>query len=100
MIRRPPRSTPPRRWRPGGLAPSHDAPSKPGAEGGMSFDVAAVRRQFPILAEIIDGRPAHYLDNGASAQTPLAVLEAVPAHGTTGPANRLRRGAALAERPS
>ena len=23
----------------------------------MSFDVAAVRRQFPILSEIIDGRP-------------------------------------------
>src|SRR5271163_1657792 len=43
----------------------------------MSFDVAGTRRQFPILSEIIDGRPIHYLDNGASAQTPLAVLDAV-----------------------
>ena len=40
----------------------------------MSFSVAAVRRQFPILSEIIDGQPVHYLDNGASAQTPDAVL--------------------------
>ena len=41
----------------------------------MSFDVRAVRSQFPILSEIIDGRPVHYLDNGASAQKPLAVLD-------------------------
>ena len=47
----------------------------------MSFDVAAIRRQFPILSEIIDGRPVHYLDNGASAQSPTAVLDAVRATG-------------------
>src|SRR5260221_6944788 len=64
----------------------------------MSFDVASVRRQFPILAEIIDGRPVHYLDNGASAQTPLAVLEAVRAYETTGRANVLRGVHPLAER--
>ena len=64
----------------------------------MSFDVVAVRRQFPILAEIIDGRPVHYLDNGASAQTPLAVLEAVRAYETTGRANVLRGVHRLAER--
>jgi cysteine desulfurase / selenocysteine lyase len=64
----------------------------------MSFDVAAVRRQFPILSEIIDGRPVHYLDNGASAQTPLAVLDAVRAYETTGRANVLRGVHRLAER--
>jgi cysteine desulfurase/selenocysteine lyase len=64
----------------------------------MSFDVVAVRRQFPILAEIIDGQPVHYLDNGASAQTPLAVLEAVRAYETTGRANVLRGVHRLAER--
>jgi cysteine desulfurase / selenocysteine lyase len=64
----------------------------------MSFNVAAVRRQFPILAEIIDGQPVHYLDNGASAQTPDVVLDAVRAYETTGRANVLRGVHRLAER--
>jgi len=64
----------------------------------MSFDVAGVRRQFPILSEIIDGLPVHYLDNGASAQTPLAVLDAVRTYETTGRANVLRGVHRLAER--
>ena len=64
----------------------------------MSFDVVAVRRQFPILSEIIDGRPVHYLDNGASAQTPDAVLDAVRDYETTGRANVLRGVHRLAER--
>jgi cysteine desulfurase / selenocysteine lyase len=64
----------------------------------MSFDVAGVRRQFPILFEIIDGRPIHYLDNGASAQTPLAVIDAVRSYETTSRANVLRGVHRLAER--
>jgi cysteine desulfurase/selenocysteine lyase len=64
----------------------------------MTFDVAAVRRQFPILSEIIDGRPVHYLDNGASAQTPLAVIDAVRAYELTSRANVLRGVHRLAER--
>jgi cysteine desulfurase/selenocysteine lyase len=64
----------------------------------MNFDVVGVRRQFPILSEIIDGRPVHYLDNGASAQTPLAVLDAVRTYETTGRANVLRGVHRLAER--
>ncbi len=64
----------------------------------MSFDVAAVRHQFPILFKIIEGRPVHYLDNGASAQTPLAVLDAVRSYETTGRANVLRGVHRLAER--
>ncbi len=69
-----------------------------GAEHSMSFDVAAVRRQFPILSEIIDGLPVHYLDNGASAQTPLAVIDAVRHYETTSRANVLRGVHRLAER--
>lgn len=69
-----------------------------GAEHSMSFDVAAVRRQFPILSEIIDGLPVHYLDNGASAQTPLAVIDAVRHYETTCRANVLRGVHRLAER--
>ena len=64
----------------------------------MSFDVAAVRRQFPILSQIIDGQPVHYLDNGASAQTPEAVLDAVRTYETTSRANVLRGVHRLAER--
>ena len=43
----------------------------------MSYDVHAVRRDFPILSRQINGRPLVYLDNGASAQKPRAVIEAV-----------------------
>ncbi|WP_026784587.1 cysteine desulfurase [Pleomorphomonas koreensis] len=40
-----------------------------------SYDVEAVRRDFPILAETVYGKPLVYLDNGASAQKPRAVLD-------------------------
>jgi cysteine desulfurase / selenocysteine lyase len=42
-----------------------------------SHDVEHVRRQFPILAQNVNGKPLAYLDNGASTQRPLAVLDAV-----------------------
>jgi len=41
------------------------------------FDVEAVRAQFPILARQINGHPLVYLDSGASAQKPLAVIQAM-----------------------
>jgi cysteine desulfurase / selenocysteine lyase len=41
------------------------------------YDVAAVRRDFPILAREVHGRPLVYLDNGASAQKPQAVIDAM-----------------------
>jgi cysteine desulfurase / selenocysteine lyase len=41
------------------------------------FDVEAVRRDFPILSRQVHGRPLVYLDNGASAQKPQAVIDAV-----------------------
>jgi len=41
------------------------------------FDVQAVRRRFPILARTVRGRPLAYLDNGASAQRPDSVIEAM-----------------------
>jgi cysteine desulfurase/selenocysteine lyase len=42
-----------------------------------TFDVEALRREFPILSRTVHGRPLAYLDNGASSQRPLAVIEAV-----------------------
>ncbi len=41
----------------------------------MTFDLAAVRADFPILAEEIHGHRLVYLDSGASAQKPKAVLD-------------------------
>jgi cysteine desulfurase/selenocysteine lyase len=43
----------------------------------MSFDVAAIRAEFPILARQVHGKPLVYLDNAASAQKPEAVIEAM-----------------------
>jgi cysteine desulfurase/selenocysteine lyase len=42
-----------------------------------TFDVDAARRQFPILARMVHGKPLAYLDNGASAQRPQCVIDAV-----------------------
>jgi len=42
-----------------------------------AFDVLAIRREFPILAETVRGRPLIYLDSAASAQKPRAVIEAM-----------------------
>jgi cysteine desulfurase / selenocysteine lyase len=41
------------------------------------YDVEAVRRDFPILGREVHGRPLVYLDNGASAQKPQAVIDAM-----------------------
>jgi cysteine desulfurase/selenocysteine lyase len=43
----------------------------------MSFDVQAIRAQFPILAQQINGNPLVYLDNGATTQKPDAVIDAI-----------------------
>ncbi|WP_328797842.1 aminotransferase class V-fold PLP-dependent enzyme [Marinobacter mangrovi] len=47
------------------------------AAAQKTLDVNAVRRDFPILAETVNGKPLVYLDNGASAQKPIAVLDAM-----------------------
>src|SRR6202051_5291412 len=44
------------------------------------FDVLSARRDFPVLARMIHGKPLAYLDNGASAQRPNAVIDAVDAY--------------------
>ena len=41
------------------------------------FDVAAIRADFPILAREVNGKRLVYLDNGASAQKPRAVLDTI-----------------------
>jgi cysteine desulfurase/selenocysteine lyase len=46
-----------------------------GAAAVAAWDVEAVRREFPILAETVNGRPLVYLDSAASAQKPRAVID-------------------------
>src|ERR1700754_1660028 len=42
-----------------------------------AYDVEAIRRDFPILSEKVYGKPLVYLDNGASAQKPQVVIDAI-----------------------
>lgn len=57
--------------------------SKAGSKGMVTdmdqtaYDVEAIRRDFPILSREVYGKPLVYLDNGASAQKPQAVIDAV-----------------------
>jgi cysteine desulfurase / selenocysteine lyase len=49
----------------------------PGAESlaAMPPDTDEIRSQFPLLARRQDGRPLAYLDNGATSQKPLGVID-------------------------
>lgn len=58
----------------------------------MSFDVQAVRAQFPILFREIDGNPLVYLDNAATTQKPQCVIDALVDYYTTCNSN-VHRGA-------
>ena len=52
-----------------------------------AYDVDAIRRDFPILGETVYDRPLVYLDNGASAQKPRAVIDSLSRVYETGYAN-------------
>ncbi|MFC3180185.1 cysteine desulfurase [Cypionkella sinensis] len=41
------------------------------------YDIAKIRADFPILSRQVNGKPLVYLDNGASAQKPQVVIDAV-----------------------
>lgn len=41
------------------------------------YDVEKIRSDFPILSREVNGKPLVYLDNGASAQKPQVVIDAV-----------------------
>ncbi|MFI4890724.1 MAG: cysteine desulfurase [Steroidobacterales bacterium] len=47
------------------------------AAAPQRLDVMRVRQDFPVLWRTVHGKPLAYLDNGASAQRPLAVIAAV-----------------------
>lgn len=61
------------------------------SQAPAALDVEALRRDFPILARRIHGRPLVYLDSGASSQKPSVVIDAVRHYDQTTHAN-IHRG--------
>jgi cysteine desulfurase / selenocysteine lyase len=62
------------------------------------WDVASVRRDFPILEQSVHGHPLAYLDNAATTQKPRVVLEVMDGYYRRDNANVHRGVHALAER--
>ena len=49
----------------------------PGDNSTAAYDLAKIRADFPILKQKVYGHPLVYLDNGASAQKPRQVIDAM-----------------------
>ncbi len=79
------------------LSRSPTAAPAPPASGGP-FDVAAVRRDFPILQEQVHGKPLAWLDNAATTQKPQSVIDALAAFYAHDNSNIHRGAHALAAR--
>lgn len=58
-------------------APASAFTSARGGNGITGFDVQAVRRDFPILSERVNGRPLVWFDNAATTQIPKSVIDRV-----------------------
>ncbi|MGD9502397.1 MAG: cysteine desulfurase [Methyloceanibacter sp.] len=53
-------------------------PAKKGRKAAQApLDIEAIRADFPILSREVNGKKLVYLDNGASAQKPRAVLDTI-----------------------
>jgi cysteine desulfurase/selenocysteine lyase len=63
-----------------------------------SYDVHKVRQDFPILHQRVHGKPLVYLDNAATTQKPLAVIEALENYYRQDNSNIHRGVHALSER--
>ena len=57
----------------------------------MNFDINKIRADFPILSRKVNGKPLIYLDNGATAQKPKVVIDAIEDYYTNQNAN-IHRG--------
>jgi cysteine desulfurase / selenocysteine lyase len=55
---------------------SHHIAETVAREPSTNFDVERIRKDFPALEQTVHGKPLVYLDNAATSQKPLAVLEA------------------------
>lgn len=63
-----------------------------------ALDIAAIREQFPILDQKVNGKPLVYFDNAASSQKPQRVLDAIQKYYTRDHSNIHRGIHTLAER--
>jgi cysteine desulfurase/selenocysteine lyase len=63
------------------------ASGRPPRDTVGAVDVEALRREFPVLAREVNGRPLCYLDNAASSQRPRAVIDAISRYYETSHAN-------------
>jgi cysteine desulfurase/selenocysteine lyase len=61
------------------------------AEARSGFDPQQVRRDFPILQQVTEGKPLVYLDNAATSQKPQFVIDAINRYYTSQNAN-IHRG--------
>jgi cysteine desulfurase/selenocysteine lyase len=64
----------------------------------QAFDVARIRADFPILTEIVHGKPLVYLDSANTSQKPLAVIKATDDYYRHANANIHRATHLLSER--
>ncbi|WP_271274044.1 SufS family cysteine desulfurase [Aliamphritea hakodatensis] len=64
----------------------------------MSFSVADIRQQFPLLAQQIHDQPLVYLDNAATTQKPASVIQAISNYYSANNANVHRGAHHLSER--
>ncbi|HEX7289093.1 MAG TPA: aminotransferase class V-fold PLP-dependent enzyme, partial [Candidatus Angelobacter sp.] len=67
-------------------------------QSAPAFDVQKVREDFPILHQTVHGKPLVYLDNAATTQKPLAVIDAISHYYRTDNSNIHRGVHTLSER--
>jgi cysteine desulfurase/selenocysteine lyase len=59
------------------FVPALGAPTTRAADRHPSFNVHAVRNDFPILSERVNGHPLVWFDNAAATQKPRSVIERI-----------------------
>ncbi len=69
----------------------------PAPSARVALDVEAIRRDFPVLARRVHGKPLCYLDNAASSQRPRQVIDAISGYYQSSHANVHRGVHALSQ---
>jgi cysteine desulfurase / selenocysteine lyase len=78
--------------------PTGSGRAEPSNKGRPGFDVNAIRAEFPILRELVHGKPLVYLDSANTSQKPEAVLRAMDDYYRHANANIHRATHLLSER--
>ena len=63
------------------------APATLQTRASRPLDIEALRREFPVLSRVVNGRPLCYLDNAASSQRPQFVIDSISRYYATSHAN-------------